>query len=101
MVAAEVQSRRDPEAAGTGGTRTADTATTTTSATALGTVAAVAGAFATTRPEGCLFGNLHRKHPAAARFERAPSPKDHAAGIRVAGRDALRKEVPPLMPSRG
>jgi hypothetical protein len=37
----------------------------------------------------------------AARLERPPRPEDNAARIGIAGRDALRIKVAPLMPTGG
>ena len=48
-----------------------------------------------------VIGNLHREHTSAARLERPPSPEDNAARIGIAGRDALRIKVAPLMPTGG
>ena len=52
-------------------------------------------------PERIILGNLHREHTSAARLERPPSPEDHAARIGIAGRDAFRIKVAPLMPTGG
>jgi|RhiMethySRZTD1v2_1073278.scaffolds.fasta_scaffold16049_5 hypothetical protein len=52
-------------------------------------------------PERIILGNLHREHTLAARLERPPSPEDHAARIGIAGRDALRIQIAPLMPAGG
>src|SRR4029077_16133996 len=52
-------------------------------------------------PERIILGHLHREHTSAARLERPPSPEDDAARIGIAGRDALRIQVAPLVPAGG
>src|SRR5882757_7983314 len=52
-------------------------------------------------PERIILGNLHREQTSAAGLERPPSPEDNAARIGIAGRDALRIKVAPLMPTGG
>src|SRR5215469_11126363 len=49
--------------------------------------------------ERIILGNLDGEHMPAARLERPPSPENHAVRIGIAGRDALRIKVAPLMPT--
>ena len=49
--------------------------------------------------ERIILGNLQLEHTPAARPVRPPGPEDDAARIGIAGRDAFRKKVAPLMPA--